>query len=372
MAVEIKSVHSKSDLRKFIHLPASIHKNHANWMPPIYIDEWSFFDSKKNKAFSYSDTIILLAYFDGVLAGRIMGIINKKYNNLHQEAVARFGFFECINNPDVSHSLITSIESWAKERGMSKIIGPYGFSDKDPQGLMIEGFEYPPVIAAPCNEPYLVDLVMLEGYKKEVDCLMFQYDINKPLPETYRRIEQRCHKNTEYRVLELTTKRALKPYILPILKMVNETYEQIYGFVPLDEQEMKELARRYLPLINPRFVKIVLHHGEVVAFIIGLPSLTKGIQRSRGYLFPLGIFHILWASRATRRLDLMLGGVKPEYRGRGLEICMGVKLINSALEANFNAFEIHLILETNTRMIAEMNKAGAQPHKRFRVFYKNI
>lgn len=372
MDVELKVVESKKDLRKFIHLPATIHKDHLNWLPPIYLDEWAFFDPNKNKAFSYSDTILLIAYLEGVAVGRIMGIINRKYNEIHQEKFARFGYLECVNNPEVSHALIEFIENWAREKGMTKVIGPYGFSDKDPQGLMIEGFEYQPVIAAPCNEPYMVDLVMLEGYSKEVDCLMFRFEITKQLPEIYNRIHRRCINNTEYFVLEVTRKRDLKPYIVPILRMMNETYSEIYGFVPMDEPEMIEFAKRYMPIINPRFVKIVLHHGEVVAFIIGLPNLTRGIQRSKGYLFPLGLAHIIWASRATRQLDLMLGGVKPNHRGRGLEICMGLKLIKSAMEANYNTFEIHLVLETNQKMLAEMDKAGAQAHKRFRVFYKNL
>ncbi len=372
MVVELKEVSTPSELRKFIHLPSEIHKYHKNWLPPIYLDEWKFFNPKKNRAFTHSDTVLVLAFLEGRAVGRIMGIINSKYNEIHQESVGRFEFLECVNDPSVSHALISFIENWAREKGMNRIIGPYGFSDKDPQGLMIEGFDYPPVIAAPCNEPYLVDLVMLEGYQKEVDCLMFKLDLSKDLPEIYQRVHERCVNNTEYRVLELTTKRALKPYIRPILHMVNETYSQIYGFVPMDDLEMDEFARRYLPVINPRFVKIVLHHGEVVAFIVGLPNLTKGIQRSRGYLFPFGILYILWASRVTRQLDLMLGGVKPEYRGKGLEICMGIKLIKSAVEDNYNAFEVHLVLETNVKMIAEMKKAGAIAHKKFRVFYKNL
>ncbi|MCX6269710.1 MAG: hypothetical protein NTU44_00535 [Bacteroidetes bacterium] len=372
MDVELRLVRTRSDLRKFIHLPAEIHKDHPNWLPPVYVDEWNFFNPQKNKAFSHCDTLMLLAFRGQKAVGRIMGIIHNSYNQAHNEKFGRFGFLECYNDPTISHALISHIEEWAREKGMEKIIGPYGFCDKDPQGLMIEGFQYPPVLAAPCNEEYMVSLVENEGYEKEVDCQMFWYDLNHVLPKVYDRIFQRVSANPEYRLLELTRRRDLKPYIIPLLKMMNEAYSHIYGFVPMDEEEMKEFADRYLPIVNPRFVKLVLHNGIVVAFLLGIPSLTKGIQRSKGYLFPFGLIHILCASRLTRQLDLMLGGVRPDHQRKGLEILMSMRLIKSAIEADYKNFEVHLVLETNRQMIAEMQKAGARPHKRFRVFKKML
>ncbi|HRY33585.1 MAG TPA: hypothetical protein P5531_11510 [Bacteroidales bacterium] len=372
MPVKILKVQTKAELRKFIRLPAAINRHRPNWLPPLWLDEWQFFDNQKNTSFRHCDTLMLLALRNAKPRGRIMGIIHRKYNELHDEKTARFAFLECYNEPEVSHALITAVENWAIEHGMEKIIGPYGFSDKDPQGLLISGFEHPPVIASPCNPEYMPALVEREGYGKEVDCNMFLFSLETPLPEVYRRIAQRCAANPEYRLLELTGKRDLKSFIVPILEMVNETYKDIYGFVPLQNDEMQALASRYMPVINPRFVKIILHHGQVVAFILGIPNMTKGIQRSRGRLFPLGLFHIWWAGRVSRKLDLMLGGVLPQHQGKGLEVYMSMKLISSALEADYNMFEVHLVLETNRPMQAEMERAGARAHKSFRVYAKSL
>jgi len=370
--IEINEVKCRRDLRKFIHLPEKIHKNHANWLPPIYFDEWNFFNPKKNKSFDYCDTILLLAYKDGKIAGRIMGIINRRYNLLRNEAHGRFGYLECYDDTEVSHALIKAIEDWAKEKGMKKLIGPYGFSDKDPQGLMIEGFEHPPIIDAPCNFPYLVNLVEQEGYAKEVDCLIYKYDIPEKFPDLHTRIIERFHEKSDFRVIEFTKRSQIKSYIIPVLKLMNEGYSHIYGFVPLDDREMNDFAARYMPLLDPRFLKVVAKGDEIVGFVIGLPSLTQGIQKCRGHILPFGFFQIIWTAKRSKQLDMMLGSIKPQFQGLGLEIPMGLQLLESARKAKMKTMEVHLILETNNKMIAEVEKIGAKVIKRFRVFQKDL
>lgn len=372
MQIMIKPVASRKELRKFIHLPEKIHKNNKNWLPPIYLDEWKYFNPSKNKSFSHCDTILALAYRDNNVVGRIMGIINHKYNEYRNEKHGRFGYLECYDDQETAHALLTFVEEWAAIRGMDKMIGPYGFSDKDPQGLMTEGFEHKPIITSACNLPYLVDLIEHEGYKKEIDCLVYLYYFRNELPEVYYKVYDRIKQNDKLRFLEFRTKRELRPYIIPVLQATNDAFKEIYGFVPMDDQEMKELAHRYLPVIRPEFVKVVTDHKQVVAFVIGIPSLTEGIQKSKGYLFPFGIFKIIQSVRKSSRLDLMLGGIKEEHRGKGLAVMMGLKLIESARALNYQDMEIHLMLETNTKMLAEVERIGAQKHKRFRVFYKEL
>jgi hypothetical protein len=372
MSIVIREVTSKKDLRRFIHLPAVIHANHKNWLPPVYLDEWAFFNPEKNKCFAQCDTVLFLAMLDGIAVGRVMGIIHHPYNDSHSEKTARFFCLECFEDQLISDSLLEAVEKWALKKGMNRMIGPYGFSDKDPQGLMIEGFEYSPVLAAPCNEPYLVDYVQNKGYSKELDCFMFQFDIRQNLPESYHQIYTRVTANPVYKVLEFARKKDLKPYIIPILRMMNEAYAHIYGFVPLTEKEMMDMAKRYMPVIDPRFVKTIICAGEVVAFIIGLPNMTKGLQQAKGHLNPWSLFQIWLSARNTKKLDLMLGGVKPGFQGKGLEVLMGLRLFQSAREAGFTTFEVHLVLEQNKPMIAQMKKVGAIPHKRFRVFQKKL
>ncbi len=372
MSIEIKELRTRKELRHFIHLPAMIHSGEKNFLPPIYVDEWNFFDPQKNASFTGCDTIMVLAWKSGKPVGRIMGIIHNTYNQLHSERNARFGYFDCYNDQEISDALIGFIEDWAIGLGMDKIVGPYGFSDKDIQGLLVEGFEHMPIIDSACNPPYIVDLLLKQGYSKEVDCMIYRFPLTDELPQLYYRILQRTNHKNEYQVLEFTSKKQLKPYIVPVLNLVNETYDELYGFVPMGDKEIQGFADRYMPILDPRFVKIVVKEGQVIAFIVGIPNFTKGIQQSRGYLFPVGIFQLLWAERHTNQLDLMLGAVKREFQGLGLEVAMGLSIVESARKAGMEFIEVHLILETNRRMQAEMERLSLPVHKRFRVFQKSL
>lgn len=372
--VEIKEVKTKKDLRKFIHLPAKIHKNHTNWVPPIYMDDWDFFNPKKNKSFDSCDAILLLAWKDGNVAGRIMGIIHHKYNEKHNENNARFAFFETWNDQEVADALIGAIETWAKEKGTDRLIGPLAFSDKDPQGFLIEGFNEPAVIASNCNFPYQSELVANKGYSKEVDLVVYQIKVPSEIPEFYKKIYERAiNQNKDLKILEFTSRRKVKPYIHRVLNLLNQTFTDIFGFTPFTEAEMDDFANRYLFLINPRFIKIVVNErDEVVAFIVGMSHIGEGIQKSKGYLLPLGIFRIFASARKSKQLNLLLGGIDPIYRSKGLDVMMGVKMIASAHEQGKTVIDSHLELENNTKVRAEMEKMGGKVYKRFRIFGKNL
>lgn len=301
-----------------------------------------------------------------------MGIIHNKYNQLRNENTARFGYFDCIDNPEVAHALFSFIEDWVKQKGKTLLVGPYGFSDKDIQGLLIEGFDHLPLIDSACNPPYIVKLVEEEGFEKEVDCMTYKFPVNLALPELYYRIVKRMNYSNNYQLIEFDSRRQLKPYIVPVLELVNKTYNHLYGFVPMTETEIHELASRYLPIIDPRFVKIIEKEGEVIAFIVAIPNLTVGIQKSRGYLFPFGILQILLASKKANQLDLMLGAIRRDSQGSGLEVVMGISLIESARKADFKYLETHLILENNYKMRSEFERLKVPVHKRFRVYRKEI
>ncbi len=372
--VIIQEVKSKKDLKKFIHLPAAIHKGHSNWVPPIYMDEWDFFNPKKNKSFDACDTILLLARREKKVVGRIMGIVHRKYNEQHQEKHARFAFFETWNDDEVAHALLQYIENWGRAKNMVRLVGPLAFSDKDPQGLLIDGFDEPSVIASNCNFPYQVELLEKNEFAKEVDLVVYQIKIPDPIPEFYLKIQERARQlNHGLHVLEFTSRRKVKPYIHPVLHLLNRTFTEIFGFIPFSENEMDDFANRYLFLINPRFIKIVVNNqNEVVAFVIGMSHIGDGIRRAKGYLFPFGIFKIFAAARKSKQLNLLLGGIDPAYRGKGLDVLMGVKMLESALAAGKTVVDSHLELEYNTKVRAEMEKMGGQVYKRFRVFGKDL
>ncbi len=374
MGVELKEVLSKADLKTFIYLPEKLHEGHCNWVHPIYMDEWKFFDRTKNKAFGYCDTVMLLALRNGEAVGRVMGIINHRYNEHRGEKTARFGYLESPEDQEVVHALLGRVEEWARGKGMTRVVGPYGFSDQDPEGFLIEGFDHRATIATYYNFEWLPRLVENEGYVKDIDYFVYKIDIPKEMPEFYTRIYERAAKKGSFEILEFASKKAIKPWIRPVLSLMNETYMQnnIYGYAPLDEQEMDDLAKRYLPVLNPHFVKAVTKEGELVAFVIGMPDMSEGVLKAKGKLFPFGFLKVLRAAKTTKQLDLLLGAIKVQYRGMGLDVMMGYKMIESAKEAGYEYMDTHHEMETNVKVRAEMERMGGTIYKKFRVFQKTL
>jgi hypothetical protein len=374
MALEIKDVKDRKDLKTFIYLPEKIHANHENWVHPIYMDEWNYFNPRKNKAFSYCDTILLLAFREGKPVGRIMGIINSRYNEQRREETARFACLETWEDRDVVHALLSQVEGWARQKGMTRIIGPYGFSDQDPEGFLIEGFENRATIATYHNFEWMPSLVEKEGYTKDVDYYVYKLEVPKEFPEFYKKIYERIKRRGKFEIVEFRKRKELKPWIIPVLSLMNECYtgSNIYGYTPLDEKEMNDLAKKYMPVLDPRFVKAVKKENELVSFIVGIPDMTEGIQKARGRLLPFGFLKILRAAKKTKQLDLLLGAIKEKYRGLGLDVFMGVKMILSAHEAGLETMDTHHELESNVKVRAEMERMGGKLYKRYRVFQKKL
>jgi len=374
MAVEVRDVIARRDLKTFIYLPEKIHQGHANWVPPLYVNEWKYFDRAKNKAFTYCPTKLLLAWRDGRPIGRVMGIINSRFNEFRNVKLARFGCLETGEDSETVHALLTRVEEWARGQGMTRIIGPYGFSDQDPEGFLIEGFENRATIATYHNFEWLPRLVESEGYVKDIDYFVYKVDVPGELPEFYRKIYERGIRRGDFTIVEFQKRKDLKPWIRLVLGLMNECYTagNIYGFAPLDEKEMDELAKRYLPILDPRFIKVVAKDGEVVGFIVGIPDMTAGIQKARGRLLPFGFIWILRAARQTRQLDLLLGAVKEKYRGHGLDVLMGARQLMTAREAGMEFLDSHHEMESNVRVRALMERMGGKVYKRFRVYQKAL
>ncbi|MBN2274463.1 MAG: hypothetical protein JXK95_09035 [Bacteroidales bacterium] len=373
MTLQIVEVRSKRDLKAFIHLPEKIHQHHKNWIPPIYMDEWDFYNPAKNSAFRHCDTIMLLALHNNKPVGRIMGIINHKYNKTHNENYGRFFNLECNEDPETALALTTAVEDWAGKKGMTKIIGPLGFSEKDPQGFMIEGFDQPMVVATNCSLPYMPVLIEQCGYNKEIDLVTYRLDIPDGIPEIYHAAYQRVNHNGGFTMKEFTTKRELRKYIRPVFQLVNEAYAEIYGFAELEPDEMEYLANKYMFILNPRFIKIVFDKkDQIAAFIISMPELANGIRKARGRLFPFGFLKILREGRTTKMLTLYLGAIKEEYRNNGLDALMGMKILDTAKKEGMTFIDGHLVLETNMKMRREFEKLGGQVYKRYRIYQKAL
>jgi hypothetical protein len=374
MTVTIRKVENKKDLRLFIHLPAEIHKDHSNWVPPLYMDEWTYFDPNKNGLFDHCEHVLLLAFKDGKCAGRCMGLISNDYNKSHNENHVRFSNLETYNDQEVFDALVNYVAEWGKSFGMDAIVGPLAFSDKDPQGFLIEGYDKPVVIASNCNFPYMVNLTESAGFTKKVDLVVYRIPIPEQIPELHQKILQRAEeRNSNLRLLEFTSRRKIKPLIRPVLTLVNDTFGDIYGFIPFNDKEMDDFANKYLFLINPRYVKLIVNEkNDIIAMFIGMADISEGIKKSKGYLFPFGIFKIFAAARKTKQVNLLLGAIDPHYQGRGLDVWMGLRLVRSAKETGKTVMDSHLELEYNTKVRAEMEKFGGKVYKKFRIFQRAI
>lgn len=368
----IKEVITKKDRRDFIYLPSKVHRDEPEWLPPIYMDEWELYDKKKNKSYLYADALLLLAYRENKPVGRIMGIINNRYNLIHDEQHGRFCFMECFNDKEVFHALIKRVEDWARANGMVKIVGPLGFSDKDPQGFQIEGFEYPQFMTSANNSPYMPVLLEAEGYVKKVDLVNYLGKMPEKFPLVYEKVLARVDRMKEYKIVEFSSRKELKPYIIEVLEVMNDTFAEIYGFVPLNDKEKKDFAARYMPILDPKFIKLIEINGILAGFAIGMPDFSKGIRDAKGKLFPFGIFKILSDSKKSRKLLMMLGGVKKEFRGKGLDVLMGVKILQSAMKHKMDTIDSHLVLEDNTKMRGEYERVGCKVVKKFRIYQKDL
>jgi hypothetical protein len=196
-------------------------------------------------------------------------------------------------------------------------------------------------------------------------------EIPETLSPVYQKVYNRVTAHADLRVIEFKSKRKLKPYIIPVFRLVNETYASIFGFVPMTEEEMKKFAGQYLPVLDPEFVKVIINSkNELIAFIVSMPDMSPGIQKAKGRLFPFGFIHILRAMRKTKQLNLLLGAVRADYRGKGINVLMGKHLFESARKRKLTTIDSHLILESNLKMRGECEKLGGVVRKRYRVYQK--
>ena len=372
MALEIRQVATRRDLGTFIHLPAKIHRNHPRWVPPLYAEEWRYFRPRTNQGFAFSVTRLALALREGAAVGRIMGIVNRRYNEARGETNARFAFLECGDDEDAALSLLEHIEGWAKAEGMSRIIGPMGFSDQDPQGFLIEGFEYEPTIGTTCNFENINVILERAGYAKDMDYVVYRVDLTQGVPGFYLKIAERAMRRNVCRLVEARRRADLKPYIGPVLGLMNDCFRELYGYHQLDRKEMKDLAKRFLPILDPRFVKIALSGGRVVGFNIAMPNLAEGFRKARGRLYPFGIFHLLRAGRRSRQLDSLVGGIRKDFRDRGVDAVLGSATMAAAAAAGFRFVDTHHELEYNSKVRGEMEKLGGTVYKRLRIYGKDL
>jgi len=369
----MREVRSSKELRTFVKFPFRLYRDCPFWVPSLLRDEYATLRRDKNPAFENCTAQYWLAYKDGMPVGRIAGIINHAYVTKWKEQRARFGWLDFVDDRDVSAALFRAVEDWARSEGMTSIHGPLGFTDLDREGMLVEGFSELSTMATNYNYPYYPAHTEALGYVKDTDWLEFEVKVPDVIPEKALRIADMTMQRRGLHVLEAKRAKDFLPYARQVFGIINQAYENLYGFVPLTEKQIDLYIKQYIPNVVPDYVKVILDKDDkVAAFVIGMPSLSRALQKSKGRLLPFGFLHILWALRHPRTLDLYLGAVRPDHQGKGADAFLITELNKSCITNGIVSAESNLELEDNTLVQAHWKHFERRQHKRRRCYVKQI
>lgn len=371
MAMEIRPVINRRQLKQFVKYPFSLYKDHPCWVPPLILDELHTLNLRKNPAGEYCQACYWMAFRDGRPAGRIAGVVNRRYIEIWGHKYARFGWVDFENDPEVARALFETVETWARCQGMEGIHGPLGFTDMDHEGMLVEGFEELGTLATIYNYPYYPKIIESLGYVKDVDWVEFEVKVPARLPEKAERVERIVKQKLGVRVLEARSAKEMLPYAREMFQVLNAAFASIYSFVPLNDRQIDLYVKQYFSFIRPEFTKIVLDRdGRVAGFVIGMPSLSRALQKAHGRLLPFGFIHLLRAMRRPRQIDLYLGAVRPDLQGSGTDALLMTEITRSAMAAGIVSAETNIELEENLRVQSHWKYFEARQHKRRRCYIK--
>ena len=377
MAITIQKVTTKRDLKRFIRFNYELYKGNAYSVPDLFDDMLNTFNKKKNAAFEFCEADYFLAYKDGKLAGRVAAIINHKANQAWGKKDVRFDWIDFTDDPEVSDALIRAVEQWGKERGMTDIVGPLGFTDMDAEGMLIEGYDQLSTMATIYNYPYYPQHMERMGFVKDSDWVEFKIYIPDGIPDKHKRIADIIQRKYNLQIKKYTSaKKIAAEYGQAIFRLINEAYSQLYGYSALSQRQIDQYVKMYLPILDLRMVTLITEqNGELVAVGISMPSLSEALQKAHGRLLPFGWYYLLKAlffKRRAKMLDLLLVAVKPEYQNKGVNALLFTDLIPVYQQLGFEYAESNPEMELNGKVQAQWDYFRTEQHKRRRAFRKAI
>ena len=373
MSIDVVEVASRKQLRSFIQFPYKLYKNHPYWVPPLYQDEWMILQKDKNPAFEHCKSKYWLAYQDGKIVGRIAGIINQLHLAKWNQPFVRFGWFDFVDDVDVSKALLEAVEGWAREHGMIAVHGPLGFTDLDDEGMLVEGFDKLGTLATIYNHAYYPQHLEKLGYKKDTDWVEYEIDVPENPDEKISRVAQIALRRNKLVVPKIKKKKELLNYVDELFDVLDETYEHLYGVVPLTRKQVQAYTNQYFGFINPDFVPLVTdENNRLVAFGIVMPSLSKALQKCHGRYLPFGLFYLLRALKKNDRADLYLVGVRKAYQGKGVNAILIDQMNKVFNRIGVTKVESNPELETNQPVQDQWKYFNKKQHKRRRVFIKHL
>lgn len=380
-AIEIKKVESRRDLCKFIDFHNELYKGNPYHVPNLYFDEMNTFRKDKNAAFDFCEAEYFMAYRDGKVVGRVAAIINHSANKKWERESVRFGWIDFVDDIEVSKALLKAVEDYGKSKGMKEIVGPLGFTDMDPEGMLLYGYDQLGTQATAYNYPYYPEhMDRMGGWEKDNDYVEYKLYVPEEMPEKYATIAKMIQKRYNLQVKKLKRNEIYgeNGYGKKIFDVVNETFKDLYGYSKLTDRQIEQYVNMYLPMADLDLITIIEDWNtpdhKVVGVGISIPSLARALQKCGGKLFPFGWWHILRALKfhKTEVVDLLLVGVLPEYRQKGANALLFYDLIPHYQRLGFKWGETHVEMETNMKVQGQWQYLNREIHKRRRCYKKDI
>ncbi|MBQ0050010.1 MAG: N-acetyltransferase [Bacteroidales bacterium] len=379
----VKPVENRRDLKKFIRFNYELYKNNPYAVPDLLEDLLDTFNPKKNAAYDFCRSQLFLAWRDGKIVGRVAAIINDRANETWNTKNVRFGWIDFIDDIEVSRALIDVVSEWGKQQGMTHIVGPLGFTDMDPEGMLVEGYDRLSTMSTIYNYPYYPEHIAQLGFEKEVGWVERLVTVphagHHAQDDKYFRVAKVVEKRLNLKTVKFRNLNDIKRgnYAHKIFDVINRSYAPLYGFSKLMERQIDSYAENYLRFIDMRLLTVIENEeGEVVAIGIGMGSLSHAIQKAKSKIFPFGWVPLLKALKCEKHrseyLDLLLVGVVPEYQGKGVNAMLFADLIPIAQKMGFKWGETHCQLEDNDKSQDQWAYLECEIHKRRNCYKKKL
>ena len=373
MAITIKEAKTKKEIKQFMEFANILYKEEPNYIPPIFEDEMKSANPKYNLNLEFSDAVLLLAYKDDQIVGRLRGVVNHKYNEKNGLKHLRFNHFDVIDDLEVSKALFDYVIKWGKEKGMTEVNGPIGFNDLDKQGLLIEGFDQEGMFITYYNFPYHKEHLEKLGFEKDVDWVEYKVHVPTEINPRITKISDRLLQRGNFSIKKFKNKKELKPYLYKIFDIYNEAFAPLHGVIELNKGQIDQYVNQYLPIINLDFLSVIVDKDEeVVAFGLLGPSLNEPMRKIRGKLFPFGFITLLRSLKKTKVLDMYLVAVKPDMQGLGLNSILMNDITSNAMRHGILFAETGPELEDNDKITSFWKNYNADLVRRRRCFIKKI
>lgn len=374
ITVDLVDTTSKQQVDDFIKLPFRLYKNCPQWVPPFRSDIRLMLDKRKHPFFELNDADFFVVRRDGEIVGRLAVMENRSFNEYHRVKKAQFYLFDCKNDQEAANALFEHAFDWSRQRGLDTMVGPKGFSAFDGYGILIEGYELRQMmIMMNYNYPYYRELLENMGFEKEVDfisCYLPKETFN--LPERVREVGRRVRERGTFKVKEFKNKGEIKQWADRIGEAYNKTFVNNWEYYPMTDGEVKLLLDNLLSVIDPRLIKIITYHDDIVGFLLAFPDISAALQRGKGWITPWSVVDMLLEMKKTKWVSLNGAGVLPEFHGRGANVLLYEEMEKTISGFNFEHAELTQVAETAVQMRKDLVNVGGKTLKNHRVFRKQL